>query len=80
MTLNLCDSPKCRRIRPCWNLPLCALQIPNFLLAAPILALSACGCITYFRADYRRALSLDLLPGALAWHEQRLCRNQALDI
>ena len=38
-------------------------QVPNFVLAAPALALSCYGCFAYFNADWTRALSLGLFTG-----------------
>lgn len=38
------------------------VQAPNFLLAAPILMLSAGGCWMYASSDWRRIMLLGLLP------------------
>ncbi len=40
------------------------MQLPNFLLALPVLCLSCAGCWTYFSQDWPRALSLGISQAA----------------
>lgn len=38
------------------------MQIPNFMLAIPVLYISFAGCYAYFRQDWTRSLQLHLCP------------------
>ena len=55
-----------------------ACQVPNFLLAAPVLAISLSGCHSYFSTDCTRALSLGFRVGALCGCEA-LAPTERLD-